>query len=141
MTEAIPADQPIAEPEVFVHLRQARHALLHLHKVLLDAERAAYEGVHGTTTSGEMLRLVIGDPHFAWLHTISELVVRIDEMFDADQPATADDASALIDQIRGILKPSETGGEFARKYFAALQADPDAVLAHRDVTRALSPAE
>jgi hypothetical protein len=36
-----------------------------------------------------------------------------------------------------LLRPSETGNEFGRRYFAALQRHPDAVLAHREVTKLL----
>jgi hypothetical protein len=118
-------------------VRDLRRGLLHLHKVLLDAERAAYERAHGRVTSGQLLNLVMHDAHFAWLHAISELIVRIDEMFDADEPATAEEAGALLEQARALLRPSEAGGEFERRYHAALQSEPDAVLAHRDVTKIL----
>ncbi|MEO6391417.1 MAG: hypothetical protein ABIP75_06155 [Pyrinomonadaceae bacterium] len=137
MTEPV-TDQPIAEPESFIRLRQLRQGLLRLHKVLLDAERAAYEQIHGAVPAGKMLNLVIGDPQFAWLHAISELIVRIDEMFDAKEPATSTDAEALLAQVSELLQPSEPGTEFWHKYFAAMQNHPDAVLAHRDVSRILS---
>jgi len=114
-----------------------RRALLRLHKVLLDDERAAYERVYGQVTSGELLQLVISHEQFAWLHAVSELIVRIDEWLDADEPATTADAESLLAQVRRLLQPSETGDEFGRRYFAALQREPDAVLAHREVTSLL----
>jgi hypothetical protein len=114
-------------------LRELRRGLLRLHKLLLDAERAAYEQQHGRVNSGELLQLVIKDEQFAWLHAISEFIVRIDELLDADEPATTAEAEALLAQARRLLKPSETGADFERKYYAALQSDPDIVLAHRDV--------
>src|SRR3954467_13017480 len=89
-------------------LRGLRHSLLHLHKVLLDDERAAYERVHGQVNSGELLQLVINHEQFAWLHSISELVVEIDEMFDADEPLTSEAAASLIENARALLTPSET---------------------------------
>lgn len=52
--------------------------------------------------------------------------------------ATNDDAEALLAGARSLLKPSETGGGFGQKYFAAIQREPDVVLAHREVTRILS---
>lgn len=119
-------------------LRAARAALLRLHKVLLDAERAAYEAAHGRVNAGEMLRLAIGDPQFAWLRALSELVVEIDEALDPKEPATDEEARSLVAQARALLRPSEGGGEFARKYHAALQRDPEAVLAHREATLLLS---
>ena len=121
-----------------LRLRELRSGLLRLHKTLLDAERDAYEQTHGRVSSGELLQLVIGDEHFAWLHAVSELIVRVDELLDADEPATPEDADSLFGQARTLLRPAETGDEFGRRYFAALQREPDAVLAHRQVRLILS---
>ncbi|HZT58717.1 MAG TPA: hypothetical protein VFA21_08850 [Pyrinomonadaceae bacterium] len=117
-------------------LSEVRGALLRLHKILLDAEREAYERVYGQVTSGELLQLVIGHEQFAWLHSVSELIVRIDELLDADDSA-ADGAEALLAQTGQLLRPSEEGEEFGRRYFDALQRDPAAVLAHGEVTKLL----
>jgi len=115
-----------------------RHGLLKLHKILLDSERAAYERVHGRIEStGEFFQLVVGGDWFAWLHGVSELVVRIDEMLDAREPATAVEAARVIDQARLLLKPSEEGDGFGKRYYDALQRDPDVVLAHAAVKKLL----
>jgi len=115
-------------------MKDLRRGLLRLHKILLDQERAAYERGHGTVSSGEMLQLVINHEQFAWLHAISELIVRIDEALEAKEPATTEeDAEALLAQAQSLLIPAETGNEFQRKYYVALQSDPAAVLAHREV--------
>src|SRR5947207_13670296 len=115
-----------------------RHGLLRLHKALLDSERVSYERIHGRIASrGEFFQLVIGDAWFAWLHRVSELVVQIDEMLDADEPATAIEATRVIDQTRMLLKPSEAGAGFGKHYFDALQRDPDVVLAHAAVKKLL----
>ena len=66
-------------------LRDLRRELLRLHKTLLDSETAAYEQARGSVTRGELLQLVINHEQFAWLHTISELIVRIDEMLSDHQ--------------------------------------------------------
>lgn len=118
-------------------LRDLRRSLLRLHKTLLDQETAAYEQAHGSITRGELLQLVINHEQFAWLHTISELIVRIDEMLSPKEPALEADAQALIEQAQVLLTPSETGDKFQRRYFAALQSEPDAVLAHREVMQLL----
>jgi hypothetical protein len=131
-------DDTDAPESTLQRLRVLRRGLLHLHKVLLDAERAVYEQVMGRVSSGELLQLVINHEQFAWLHSISELIVRIDELLDSDEPATTSEAKLLFAQARAMLKPSETGGEFERRYHVALQRDPDVVLAHREVTKTLS---
>jgi hypothetical protein len=114
-------------------LRELRRALLRLHKTLLDYETAAYEGARGSVTRVELLQLVINHQQFAWLHTISELIVRIDEMLSAKEPALDSDAQALLTQAQVLLTPAETGDEFQRRYYFALQSEPEAVLAHREV--------
>jgi hypothetical protein len=91
-------------------------------------------------SKGALLQLVINDPWFAWLHQISELVVRIDEATAADGTATEGDARALIEQVDRLLVPSETGDTFARRYYEALQRQPAVVLAHGDVKRILKSA-
>ena len=119
-------------------LREVRLSLLHLHKTLLDYEREVYERAHDRIESAyEVLRLVMHDPWFAWLHSISELVVSIDEMLDAEEPPAQADVDAVIKQARQLIVPSETGSEFQQKYFAALQNSPDAVLAHANTMKVL----
>jgi catechol 2,3-dioxygenase len=119
-------------------LRDLRARLLHLHKVLLDDARAAYELDRGRVASNSsMLQLVINDPWFAWLHALSELVVRIDQTIEHESPATDADAQTLIESVERLLTASETGEGFARRYYEALQRQPAVVLAHAAVRRAL----
>ncbi len=120
------------------YLRDLRNKLLHLHRVLLETERIAYEQVRGRVSSGELLQLVIDHEQFAWLHRISELVVQIDEMLQADEPVLLDDVQNLTANARTLLAPSETGKGFARKYYNALQREPGAVLAHAEITKLLA---
>jgi hypothetical protein len=133
-----PVQEGAASESTLSRLRGLRAGLLRLHKVLLDAERSDYESMHGRVSAGELLQLAIGDPQFAWLRRLSELVVLIDEALDPREPATVSEAEAVLTRARELLKPSDDGGEFARRYFAALQREPDAVLAHREATRLLS---
>jgi hypothetical protein len=119
-------------------LENLHRALLRLHKVLLDEERAAYDKVHGRTPAGQMLQLVISNPQFAWLRRISELIVQIDELLESDHATASAGAADLMRQMRLLLAPGDATDEFARKYQDALQRQPDAVLAHKEVTAILS---
>ena len=124
------------DAETRARLNELRTRLLALHKALLDDAKAAYEMDRGRIASaGALLQLVIHDPWFAWLHQISELVVRIDEMTAADAKSSEADAKALLEQVDRLLLPSETGDTFARRYYEALQRQPAVVLAHGAVKR------
>ena len=119
-------------------LRELRTRLLHLHKALLDDARAAYEMDRGSVgNTANLLQLVINDPWFAWLHSVSELVVRIDEVLGAESLATDLDGLALAEQVEKLLTASETGEGFQRRYYEALQRQPAVVLAHAEVRRTL----
>ena len=126
-------------------LTELRNGLLSLHKTLLDSERGTYErDVARIGSSGELLKLVLYDPWFAWLHELSEFVVLIDETVDAiEETLHAEnppeiDAARFIAQAWELLAPNESGIGFAKRYFEALQRDPDVVLAHARMRKVLT---
>jgi hypothetical protein len=133
-------DSPISDTtrETVTQLRQG---LLRLHKILLELERTVYERGRGRiSNSYEYLQLVLEDPWFDWLHRLSELIVQIDETLDtanSNTPSTEEDALALITQAKLLLAPSESGSEFQKNYFLALQQSPDVVLLHSEMMRIL----
>lgn len=119
-------------------LTDIRTKLLHLHQLLLDTERIRYEQVRGRVSKGELLQLVINHDQFAWLHHLSELIVRIDELIHSDEPVTSEAIADLISDVRILLTPDEAGNDFAMKYDAAFQRNPDVVLAHADLVTLLA---
>ena len=117
-------------------LTTLRNGLLHLHKSLLDSERAAYErDVARITSTGQYFGLVLNDPWFAWLHDLSQFIVLVDETLDLDEPASEADAVRLIAQARDLISPAEEAAGFRRQYFEAMQRDPGVVLAHSDMMK------
>ena len=133
------------ENEITENTRQqlvdVRTALLRLHKALLDFEREAYEREGAKiANSYEFLNLVMNDPWFAWLRQLSELIVEMDELLAAKDTPNENTGVALIRQARMLLTPAESGSEFQRKYFAAMQQYPEVVLAHSEFANVLGPA-
>ena len=122
-----------AAPE---RLAQVRHALLALHKTLVEAERVTYEKTIGPIQSpNHFLRLLTTDPWFAWLQPMSQLIVAMDEALDEKEPLTDAAVDALLRQTRSLVVASEEGEGFPRHYFDALQNDPGVVLAHAEVAK------
>jgi hypothetical protein len=119
-------------------LSDLRIKLLRLHRLLLDTERINYEQVRGQVSRGELLQLVINHEQFAWLHRLSEMIVQIDELRQADEPVTSETIATLITDVRILLTPDELGNDFAMKYDAAFQRNPDVVLAHADTITLLT---
>jgi hypothetical protein len=130
MTSPSPASSAPLTPSVRQQLDDVRRGLLRVHKALLDDARIRYEREQGRIEgSGALLRLVLNDPWFAWLHPLSGLVVQIDELLAADEPTSAD-GETLLNQARSLLKPDANGEGFQRRYHRAIQDVPDVLIAH-----------
>jgi hypothetical protein len=140
LEEKVTSDNELTE-KTRQQLTQVRTVLLRLHKTLLDFERDGYERAHGKiANSYAFLQLVMSDPWFAWLRQLSELIVEMDELMAAKETPREATAVALTQQASILLTPSETDGEFQRKYFTAMQQSPEVVLAHSEFAALLGPA-
>jgi len=121
-------------------LVELRRLLLQLHKTLIDWQRADYETTHGRMQTSQLLNVMFNDPEFAWLRSMSGLIVRIDEALETklrpSEPRAETETGPLVAAARDLVAP-EAGTPYAQRYHAALQELPDAVLAHRDLVTLL----
>lgn len=123
-------------------LMEFRYALVDLHKTLIDSERAVYEADIGPVESPHhFFQLLTNDPWFAWLRPVSQLIVAIDEVLDAQEPLTNDNIDEVIKGSVFLLVPAKIEGEFGARYLAALQRDPGVVLAHANVAKRIPAGE
>src|SRR5512140_3860797 len=106
-------------------LRAIREQLLHMHSLLLADQRHEYEQMYGRVNGpGELLNLVMNHEWFAWLRALSALIVRIDELLEAEEWSDAE-GKTLIDYTEALLMPAEEGAVFRQKYHQAIQRNPD----------------
>lgn len=119
--------------ETKAKLKNLSKALLRLHKTLLDAERRQYELINGRVQStGEMLRLVLDDVHFAWLRILSGQIVLIDEFLASKQPTIETDGKSLIEQTARLLNFEDKNDNFGDKFQRALQNDSNSVISYNE---------
>ena len=120
-------------------LLDIRRGLLGLHKALIVAEQVTYERINGRVGStGKLLQLVLNDPWFTWLHPLSQMVVRIDELLEDDTDLTDVEVAYFLTEVRALIRPSEEGDGFERSYYEALQREPDVIFAHVEVKKLLT---
>ena len=116
-----------------------RSSLLSLHKALILAEQVTYERINGRVEStSELLHLVLNDPWFTWLHPLSQLVVRIDELLENESELSLVEVEHFLIEARTLIRPSEEGDGFERSYYEALQREPDVIFAHVEVKKLLT---
>ena len=132
MSDASPSD-------TVKRLEATRHAMMHLHRALLESERVRYERLNGrVASSADLLQLVLHDPWFAWLRPMSSLIVAMDERMDPDAEPGVPAPESLLEQARELMRADEEGGDFPSHYHDALQRDPAVVMAHASVQRLLA---
>lgn len=120
------------------HLREVRLALLRLHKALLESERVVYEQFHGRIASNnEFFQLVIGHEWFSWLRPMSQLIVQMDDVLNAKEPVTSAQIHAPLNEASQLLQPSEEGTTLEKRYYRAIQRDPDIALMHAHISNLL----
>ena len=118
-------------------LSAVAQALLPLHKSLLDVTRADYEREHGRVPGpGMLFQLVVRDPFFAWLRPMSGLMALIDEILDDEEQFARAREADLRERVEVLIV--EGSHPFAVKYLEILQVEPEVVLHHAALRKALS---
>lgn len=112
--------------------------LKELHRELVELTKGQYEKKFGRVNSpGELLRLVMNAPDFAWLHAMSELMVDIDELLVHAEISPVD-AAAVRSEISKLVAPPELdASDFYRKYREALQS-PEVAVTHGKLRKVLA---
>lgn len=94
------------------NLKLVRNKFLRLHKILMDKDRAIYEKEFGIVSPGKFLEMLLSDERFAWLRTISTLIVRIDEAFDLDDGVSDEMIDGFYTESKDLF--DESSGEYLK---------------------------
>ena len=118
-------------------VEELRHALLDLHKSLLDAQRIRYEREHGRIESSQaFLGIVLEHPSFAWLRTMSALIARLDEWMD-EEGAPQEDLAGMIATLRSLIETEGKLATFSKPYWDIVNAVPEVLVSHVKLWRLL----
>ena len=87
-----------------------------------------------------LFQLLTQDPFFLWLHPMSALMAEVDELHDQKDPVKPDAVAAVRASLESLIgdrgqEPSPTS--FVSRYLEILQNEPDVVMFHARLRRAL----
>jgi hypothetical protein len=126
------ADETESKPKLLA----VADSLREVHRALVGAARTEYEKESGPAGGpGQMLKLLTEHPSFAWLHTMSELIVDLDSLL-AQELIPAGTVTAVRKEIDHLTQASDS--PFWLKYGPLLQSEPPVVMAHGHLRRALN---
>ena len=120
-------------------IEEVRFTLLDLHKKLIDTAKIDYEAKHGSIPSpGDFVRLLIGDPFFAFLHPFSQLITSLDQLLEMAWPLRELDACAVRAEVENLLGDlPTTPASFRDTYLPMIQKYPEVVIFHAKVKQKL----
>ena len=130
------------DKEIRARLDEVTHALRPLHKALVDLVQADYEKQKGQRVAGpvQLFQLLTQDPFFLWLHPMSALMAEIDELYDQKEPIAPDAVAAVrstLESLVGDRGQEPSPDSFVSRYLEILQNEPNVVMAHARVRKAL----
>ena len=125
--------------EARVALAGLAGALRNLHRSLVERARRDYEreqrAIFG---AGELLRLLTTDAHFAWLRSLSELIVDLDVFLEVEPGPGDDDAAAVRAEVERLISPAAAAeGSLGEHYREYVLDDPQVAISHAEVRQAL----
>lgn len=120
-------------------LPHTRDLLLHLHKALMDYQKAQFEQQNGLVQNpNHYYQLVLNDPTFAWLRTLSALVVSIDELLEKPEELTEQKQTEIGQYTEKLLTSTDAADTFVANYQAAVAASDPIRTLHAQVLATLS---
>jgi hypothetical protein len=116
-------------------------ALRSLHRVLAERVRRDVEAREQTVIMpGQWLSRLTGDAEFAWLRTLSEMIVDLDVFLDADPAPADDDVASIRADVERMIAPTSVPGtesEFSSQYWHYVLEEPQVGIVHGELRQAL----
>lgn len=117
---------------------EVRHALLRLHKGMIDAQRIHYERAHGRIeTTTEFLGIVLEHPEFEWIRALSALIAQLDEWREDPDSASDQELEDILGAVRSLLQREGPNIRFTRRYWEMVEATPEVLVDHVKLWRML----
>jgi hypothetical protein len=126
-------------------LQELAAVLRDLHRALAErARRDCERAPHGLLNPDEFLHFLVAEPRFAWIRSLSELMVDLDVFLKADPSPTEDEAAAVRAEVERLIgapdasEVSDAAATFARLCRAYASDDANVAMARAKVGQAIA---
>ena len=117
---------------------ELRHALLDLHKSMIDAQRIIYERDHGRVqTPAQFLGLVLEHPDFEWIRELSALMALLDEWREDARGVESVSLDDIVGGLRALIQRESANARFTDRYWRMLDSTPEVLVGHVKLWRML----
>ena len=120
---------------------QISSALMKIHKLILEHLMEAREQATQTQIPpNERLNLLLNDPEFAWLRTLSQMMAYVDEIYFQKEAILESQVEDIYNKVDGLFS-LQNESEFTYRYKQAVVTIPDLMMAHGLLKVALKAAK
>tara|TARA_B110001454_G_scaffold219197_1_gene251427 strand:+ start:18879 stop:19268 length:390 start_codon:yes stop_codon:yes gene_type:complete len=124
--------------ELKEQLGQISSAMARVHKTIMENEMELRElKTMKPLGPNERLQVLLNDPEFAWLRSLSQLMSTVDEVYFQKEPIENDQVEVLKKSVNELLI-QVTDTPFSKKYRSLIPVVPDLMLHHGLLKQALN---
>jgi len=118
-------------------LGQISSAMMRIHKAIMENEMELLEAkTMKPLGPNERLQVLLNDPGFAWLRSLSQLMSAVDEVYFQKEAIQQEQADILKKSVDELLIQS-TDSSFSKKYRSLIPVVPDLMVYHGLLKQAL----
>ncbi len=119
-------------------LKHISALLAKIHKGLMDEQMSAKELAVGSAFSpNTKLQLLLNDPEFEWLRSLSQLMTLVDDGIFQKEPLTEEQFAGLIFEVQNLLI-KQTNKKFTDNFLAICRHRPEIMVEHRELAKFLA---
>jgi hypothetical protein len=126
------------QPEMRDSLKHISSLLAKIHKGLMDEQMGNRElAAGGLFTPATKLQLLLNDPEFEWLRSLSQLMTLVDDGIFQKDPLTEEQFAGLLVEVKNLLIKYDNK-KFADHFLAICRKRPEIMVEHRELSKFLS---
>lgn len=119
-------------------LKHISSLLAKVHKGLMDEQMSNKELAAGAPFSpGTKLQLLLNDPEFDWLRSLSQLMTLVDGGIFQKEPLTEEQFAGLIGEVQNLMV-KQTNKKFTDSFLAICRRRPEIMIEHRELAKFLT---
>lgn len=124
-----------------IYLGGISSALATIHKMIVENEFEDIEKRDGFKIGAAgRLQLLLTDPEFSWLRSMSQLMAFVDEVYFQKESITDQQVEVVMTRVQDLLL-RQSSSDFSNRYRRLLVTVPDLIVQHGHLRLALSAAK
>lgn len=122
-------------------LKHISSLMARIHKGLMDEQMSLRElKAGGPFNPATKLQMLLNDPEFEWLRSLSQLMTMVDDGIFQKEPLSVEHYANLVEEVKNLLF-RQKNKKFTDTYIATCRARPEIMVEHRELLKFIESKE